>query len=101
MKRTTVNCGPFCGVELHCNGSRLASGSFDKTVTIWTLDSDRLGTALPASDLARCLSQLPWTKPFTCLPPLLQHICCICYVPFHFFLVYLFFTPSVAFCLTA
>ena len=26
-----------------CDGSRLASGSFDKTVTIWSLESDRLG----------------------------------------------------------
>ncbi len=24
------------------DGSRLASGSFDKTVTVWTLESDRL-----------------------------------------------------------
>ncbi|XP_003384776.2 PREDICTED: THO complex subunit 3-like isoform X2 [Amphimedon queenslandica] len=26
-----------------CDGSRLASGSFDKSVTIWSLESDRLG----------------------------------------------------------
>ena len=25
-----------------CDGNRLASGSFDKTVTIWNLESDRL-----------------------------------------------------------
>ena len=30
-------------VAWSCDGSRLASGSFDKTVTIWTLESDRLG----------------------------------------------------------
>lgn len=26
-----------------CDGSRLASGSYDKAITIWSLESDRLG----------------------------------------------------------
>lgn len=42
-----------------CDGNRLASGSFDKTVTIWNLESDRLVS----------IQNYPWlvTKAYNCM----------------------------------
>lgn len=52
-------------VAWSCDGSRLASGSFDKTVTIWTLDSDRLSKEGNYKVHSGSVDQLCWhpTKP--------------------------------------
>lgn len=48
-----------------CDGSRLASGSFDKTITIWSLESDRLGREGTYKVHTGSVDQLRWhpTKP--------------------------------------
>lgn len=47
-------------VSWSCDGSRLASGSFDKTVTIWNLESDRLSKVGNYKSHSGSVDQLCW-----------------------------------------
>jgi THO complex subunit, putative len=47
-------------VDWNCDGRRLASGSFDKTVSIFNLDKDRLNKDVTLKGHADSVDQLCW-----------------------------------------
>lgn len=51
VREVTAHSAKVHTVDWNCDGRRLASGSFDKTVCLFTVDSDRLVSILPAYQL--------------------------------------------------